>query len=126
MSDFSGYPNSWCPDPDAPGFGSATNRLWTGYVQRGKWSVDDAREDLLAAPGCPADFWPEGGKATGYVFQFSWAAMGRTNRPDRIGFNIGVQDDDGGGRRNHALYWTGNPARPFSDESAFGVLVLNE
>ena len=52
--------------------------------------------------------------------------MGRTNRPDRIGFNIGVQDDDGGGRRNHALYWTGNPARPFSDESAFGVLVLGE
>ena len=52
--------------------------------------------------------------------------MGRTNAPARIGFNIGVQDDDGGGRRNHALYWTGNPARPFSDESAFGILVLGE
>ena len=52
--------------------------------------------------------------------------MGRTNRPDRIGFNIGVQDDDGGGRRNHALYWTGNPARPFSDESAFGILEFDD
>ena len=51
--------------------------------------------------------------------------MGRTSRPDRIGFNIGVQDDDGGGRRDHALYWTGNPKRPFSDESAFGVLVFD-
>ena len=60
-----------------------------------------------------------------YGFLVPWAAMGRTNRPDRIGFNIGVQDDDGGGRRDHALYWTGNSKRPFSDESAFGVLVFD-
>ena len=77
-------------------------------------------------PGCPEGFWPENGKATGYCYHLTWAAMGRTNRPDRIGFNIGVQDDDGGGRRNHALYWTGNPARPFSDESAFGVLEFDD
>ena len=32
---------------------------------------------------------------------------------------------DGGGRRDHALYWTGNPRRPFSDESAFGILVFD-
>ena len=61
-----------------------------------------------------------------YNFILPWRAMGRTNRPDRIGFNIGVQDDDGGGRRNHALYWTGNPARPFSDESAFGILEFDD
>ena len=48
----------------------------------------------------------------------------RTDRPDRIGFNIGVQDDDGGGRRDHTLYWTGTPHRPYVNESAFGTLVL--
>ena len=52
--------------------------------------------------------------------------MGRTSRPDRIGFNISVQDDDGGGRRDHALYWVGNPKRPYSDESAFGILVFDQ
>ena len=36
-----------------------------------------------------------------------------------------VDGRDGGGRRDHALYWTGNPKRPFSDESAFGILVLD-
>ena len=60
-----------------------------------------------------------------YLFLIPWAVMGRTNVPERIGFNIGVQDDDGGGGRDHALYWTGNPKRPFSDESAFGILVFD-
>ena len=121
MSDFSGYPNSFAAFgeqgslPD--GFGTATNALWTGLVEQ---------QDLqLAQPDCPPGFAPEGTKETDYVFYCSWAAMGRTNAPERIGFNIGVQDDDGGGRRNHALYWTGNPARPFSDESAFGVLEFD-
>ena len=68
---------------------------------------------------------PETAVEVDYFFWFPWSAMGRTDKPDRIGFNIGVQDDDGGGRRDHALYWTGNPRRPFSDESAFGILVLD-
>ena len=128
MSDFSGYPNSYATPAraDSADYGVATNCLWSGDVQRGKWKVDDIRDELLKMPGCPEGFWPENGKATGYCYHLTWAAMGRTNAPERIGFNIGVQDDDGGGRRNHALYWTGNPARPFSDESAFGVLVLGE
>ena len=71
-------------------------------------------DDRLAA--LPVD--PDRVYATG-------VSMGGTDKPDRIGFNIGVQDDDGGGRRDHALYWTGNPRRPFSDESAFGILVLD-
>jgi len=126
MSDFSGYPNSFAALGEqgslSDGFGTATNALWTGLVEQ----QDLQRAPMLAQPDCPPGFAPEGTKETDYMFYCSWAAMGRTNRPDRIGFNIGVQDDDGGGRRNHALYWTGNPARPFSDESAFGILVLEE
>ena len=126
MSDFSGYPNSFAalgePGSLPEGFGATTNALWTGCVER----QDLQRAPMLALPGCPAGFAPEGTKETDYAFYFSWAAMGRKDRPDRIGFNIGVQDDDGGGRRNHALYWTGNPARPFSDESAFGILEFDD
>lgn len=127
MSDFSGYRNSFVPLPDGgrrrpEGFGTSTNALWTGVVRRDGVMF---RDHLLALPDRPASFAPDGTHETDYMFYFPWAAMGRTNRPDRIGFNIGVQDDDGGGRRDHALYWTGNPRRPFSDESAFGTLILS-
>lgn len=126
MSDFSGYRNSFLPLPDGgrrspEGLGTSTNALWTGGVRRDGVMF---RDYLLARPGCPTGFAPEGTTETDYMFYFAWAAMGRTNSPDRIGFNIGVQDDDNGGRRDHALYWTGNPKHPFSDESAFGTLIL--
>ncbi len=61
-----------------------------------------------------------------YEFRMTWAAMGLQSRPEEIGFNLSVQDDDDGGRRDHALYWVGNPVRPFSDESAFGTLHFND
>ena len=118
MSDFSGYPNSFVSTM-SNAFGVLTNSLWTGTVEQMLPEDPAIREEF-------ADFAPKGAKPTCYLYTFSWGAMGRTDKPDRIGFNVGVQDDDGGGRRNHALYWTGNPARPFSDESAFGVLVLDE
>lgn len=126
-SDYSGYPNSYCRDYDANKvvLGCATNALWGGTVVRDKKIVDDLREVLLGYSGCPVGFWPEGSKAHIYSFCFSWAAMGRTNRPDRMGFNIGVQDDDAGGRRDHTLYWTGDPKRPYANESAFGTLVFD-
>jgi len=126
-SDYSGYPNSYCRDYDANKvvLGCATNALWGGNV-RGKREVDDLRDFLRGSPGCPAGFWSEGSRARGYAFRFSWAAMGRTNRPDRIGFNIGVQDDDAGGRRDHTLYWTGDPKRPYVNESAFGTLIFDD
>ena len=110
MSDFSGYPKTFVPLMDLDrqkAVPASTNVWWTGIVTE--------------IPKGPGETIPN---ALSYTFIIPWAAMGRTNAPERIGFNIGVQDDDGGGRRNHALYWTGNPARPFSDESAFGVLVL--
>jgi hypothetical protein len=110
MSDFSGYPKTFVPLMDLDRLKAAqasTNVWWSGIVTE--------------IPKGPGETVPN---ALSYTFVIPWAAMGRTNAPERIGFNIGMQDDDGGGRRNHALYWTGNPARPFSDESAFGVLVL--
>ena len=110
MSDFSGYPKTFVPLMDLDRLKAAessTNVWWTGIVTEIPKGAGETVPNALS-----------------YTFVIPWAAMGRTNAPDRIGFNIGVQDDDGGGRRNHALYWTGNPARPFSDESAFGVLVL--
>ena len=110
MSDFSGYPKTFVPLMDLDrqkAVQASTNVWWTGMVL-----------PVLSGPGETVP------GALSYNFLIPWAAMGRTNAPARIGFNVGVQDDDGGGRRNHALYWTGNPARPFSDESAFGVLVL--
>ena len=112
MSDFSGYPKTFVPLMDLDrqkAVQASTNVWWTGMVL-----------PVLAGPGETVP------GALSYNFVIPWAAMGRTNAPERIGFNIGVQDDDGGGRRNHALYWTGNPARPFSDESAFGVLVFED
>ena len=110
MSDFSGYPKTFVPLMDLDrqkAVQASTNVWWTGMVL-----------PVLSGPGETVP------GALSYNFLIPWAAMGRTNAPARIGFNVGVQDDDGGGRRNHALYWTGNPQRPFSDESAFGVLVL--
>ncbi len=123
-SDYSGYPNSFCRDEKSRrSLGTSAGALWTGEVEQGP-GVDGLRDRLLSEAGCPDGFWPKDGKATCYVFCFSWEAMGRTDRPDRIGFNIGVQDDDGGGRRDHTLYWTGTPHRPYVNESAFGTLVL--
>ncbi|MBR1921132.1 MAG: hypothetical protein IJ829_03885 [Kiritimatiellae bacterium] len=126
-SDYSGYPNSFCREDEAckAVFGGATNALWRGEVLRGD-KVEGLRDELRSAPGCPVGFWPEGAQACGYGFHFSWAAMGRTNRPERIGFNIGVQDDDAGGRRDHTLYWTGDPKRPYANESAFGTLMFDD
>ncbi len=118
-SDYSGYPNTFRRvDPNkfreegpASLKSDSTNVWWTGCAV-----------PFPAASGSGGDL----SRLTIYAFYIPWAAMGRTNRPDRIGFNISVQDDDGGGRRDHALYWTGNPRRPFCDESAFGTLVFDD
>ncbi len=69
---------------------------------------------------------PGGIPAVRYEFRISWNMMGLNARPDRIGFNISVQDDDDGGRRDHALYFVGNPSRPFVDERYFADLILKD
>ncbi len=96
MSGFSGYPKS---------FGT----LWTGVVSR-------ARS-------------PAGGERIRYAFRFSWRCLGRESPPApgeevRLGFNVCVHDDDDGGRNDHALYLTGNPERPYSDERAFLQILV--
>jgi hypothetical protein len=52
--------------------------------------------------------------------------MGQTSCPNAIGFNISLQDDDDGGRRDSALYLTGNPKVPFLDESKFGIICFKK
>lgn len=64
-----------------------------------------------------------------YDLFFTWICLGRHSapRPDEdvtFGFNICVHDDDDGGRNDRALYWKGNPARPYRDESRFGTITL--
>ena len=110
-SDYSGYPNTFFRvDRKHLAKKGTANVWWSGCT-------------MPFTVGLPNQ--AESSKLTLYTFYVPWAAMGRTSRPDRIGFNISVQDDDGGGRRDHALYWVGNPKRPYSDESAFGILVFD-
>ena len=33
-------------------------------------------------------------------------------------------DDDDGGANDLALYWRGNPAKPYADERAFGTITF--
>ena len=96
QSDFSGWPKS---------FGN----LWIGKVTTN--TLANGSHELV------------------YDMFFSWRCLGKTvpPRPDEdvaFGFNICVHDDDDGGRNDHALYWKGNPALPYRDESAFGTVVF--
>ena len=119
-SDYSGYPNTFFRvdrrhfvkkgTAELAGMANSTNAWWSGCAM--PFTVGAGSQDDTS-------------KLTLYTFYIPWAAMGRTSRPDRVGFNISVQDDDGGGRRDHALYWVGDPKRPYSNESAFGILVFD-
>lgn len=61
-----------------------------------------------------------------YEMRITWNAMGGNLRaPGRVGFSLSVQDDDEGGRRDHALYFIGAPDRPFTDERWFADLLLS-
>lgn len=96
QSDFSGLPKSF-------------GRAWRGNVR----------------PERQAD----GSWRIYYDLFFTWACLGRTHAPAddedlAFGFNICIHDDDDGGRNDYALYWKGNPARPYRDESKFGDIVL--
>ncbi|NLE54144.1 MAG: hypothetical protein GX617_04325, partial [Lentisphaerae bacterium] len=42
----------------------------------------------------------------------------------RIGFTIGVQDDDDGGNRDHALYWQGFSPSCWKDENGWGEVFI--
>jgi hypothetical protein len=60
-----------------------------------------------------------------YEYRLSWTVMG--NKPLKkgsLGFTIGVQDDDNGGQRDHALYWSGKSPSCWKDESGWGDLHL--
>ena len=96
QSDFSGWPKS---------FGN----MWIGSITTN--TLENGSKELV------------------YDMFFSWGCLGRKMAPDldeevAFGFNICVHDDDDGKRNDHALYWKGNPARPYRDESAFGTIVF--
>ena len=59
-----------------------------------------------------------------YELRITWSMMGLSAVPERIGFTLSAQDDDDGGRRDHALYFVGGPMRPFLDERFFADLVF--
>ena len=70
-----------------------------------------------------------GGNRLDYDMWFSWICLGRRVAPAAeedvtFGFNICIHDDDDGGRNDRALYWKGNPALPYRDESQFGTITL--
>jgi hypothetical protein len=60
-----------------------------------------------------------------YEYRLTWKVMGDVPRPGKtIGFTIGVQDDDDGGRRDHALYWVGISPSCWKDENGWGDVYL--
>ncbi|MBT3378365.1 MAG: hypothetical protein HN742_34930 [Lentisphaerae bacterium] len=68
---------------------------------------------------------PGGGHLLRYEYRLTWRVMGGDVRPgDTIGFTIGIQDDDDGGNRDHALYWLGITPHCWKDENGWGNVVL--
>ena len=60
-----------------------------------------------------------------YEYRITWHVMGGQVGPgDSIGFTIGVQDDDDGGDRDHALYWRGISPHCWKDEAGWGTVRL--
>jgi hypothetical protein len=81
------------------------------------------------------DFWqgatsiearPSGGVILRYEYRLTWAVMGGKVRPgDTVGFTLGVQDDDDGGERDHALYFVGFTPHCWQDENGWADLYLS-
>lgn len=98
-----------------------------------------AQSDFSGLPKSFGDKWKgtvsktavNGGYELEYDMWFSWACLGRDKAPApgekvEFGFNICIHDDDDGKRNDHALYWKGNPAIPYRDESRFGTIEFAE
>lgn len=97
-----------------------------------------SQSDYASAKKCFGTLW--GGTAepwrdskgsrlgTRYDLWFKYECLNRPaprpNEPVDLRLTVCVHDDDDGGACDHALYWKGNPKRPYADESAFGVLRL--
>jgi hypothetical protein len=68
---------------------------------------------------------PDGSGVLRYEYRLTWNVMGGNVRPgDAIGFTIGIQDDDDGGERDHALYWIGFTPHCWKDENGWGDVLL--
>lgn len=93
---------------DFSGYPHTFGKLWQGAVKQVKQPTETEQGVVQ------------------YEYLITWEAMGQTSCPNAIGFNISLQDDDDGGRRDSALYLTGNPKVPFLDESKFGIICLKK
>ncbi len=68
---------------------------------------------------------PGGGVILRYEYRLTWAVMGGKIRPgDTLGFTLGVQDDDDGGDRDHALYVVGFTPHCWLDENGWADVYL--
>ena len=80
------------------------------------------------------DFWqggtsilrkPDGSGILRYEYRLTWQVMGGKVRPgDAVGFTIGIQDDDDGEERDHALYWIGITPHCWKNEDGWGDVLL--
>jgi hypothetical protein len=68
---------------------------------------------------------PGGGVILRYEIRLTWAVMGGKVRPgDTLGVTLGVQDDDNGGDRDHALYAVGITPHCWRDENGWADVYL--
>jgi hypothetical protein len=110
------------------------------YLTGGEFSLASNGAATSHCSGWPdtfgkPDFWqgaadyeelPEGkGVLLRYEYRLTWRVMGGQVGPgDTIGFTIGVQDDDNGGERDHALYWKGISPHCWQNEAGWGEVTL--
>ena len=120
---------------------AADARIKTGveYAFGGEFSLTAGNAATSNCTGWPdsfgkPDYWqgaaavercPDGSVILRYEYRLTWRVMGGKVRPgDTIGFTIGVQDDDNGGIRDHALYWLGLTPHCWKDENGWGDVYL--
>ncbi len=70
----------------------------------------------------------QGERKLRYEVRFAWAVLGREKLAagDSFGFTLGVQDDDDGQGRDHALYWTGISPHCWKNENGWGEIRLDK
>jgi hypothetical protein len=62
-----------------------------------------------------------------YECRLTWKVMGGKVKPgDTIGFTIGIQDDDDGGERDHALYWRAISPLCWKNEGGWGDVIIEQ
>ena len=128
--DFDRNPDTRGPDDDHPLPCNAGGEYAIAANGSTQSDYASAKKCFGTLWGGAAEPWMEKGRRIGthYRLWFHWECLGRAApRPDetaRFGFTICVHDDDDGGANDLALYWKGNPAKPYADERRFGTVTF--